>query len=285
MMRTKYGFTLLELLVVVAITGILAAVLVVFLRPAIDSYIATQRRASLTDMADTALRRMRQDIRSAVPNSLRTQGASCFQLVPTKGGGRYRMARDINFGTATGSSPLDPSQPTPGGFSMPFDVFNLMRTENRPVLNDWVVISNQNTDDVYNGVNRARVVGVQTPAPAPGGVAVGQHRVYIVPQAFPSGYDAGRFVVVPNATQTLIYNCVGNTLYRTAAPFSATLTATACTSAGTDIVATNVSSCTFVYNPSQGATPQSGFMQMQLTLTDHDESITLMHGVHVENVP
>lgn len=288
MKRRLYGFTLLELLVVLMITGILAAVLVVFLRPAIDSYLATQRRANLTDMADTALRRMRQDIRSAVPNSLRTQGASCFQLVPTKGGGRYRMARDITNSLPNSSRWLDPNVPisVPPPVSIDFDVLNLMRPENRPLTNDWIVINNQNTDDVYNGVNRASVFGVQTPAPIPApGKMVGQHRVFITPQAFPSGYDGGRFVVVPNATQTLIYNCVGNTLYRTAAPFSATLSAAACTSAGTDIVATNVASCTFVYHPNQGATPQSGFMQMQLTLTDRDESITLIHGVHVENVP
>ena len=286
MNRTARGFTLAELLVVVVITGILASVLVVFLRPAIDSYLATQRRANLTDMADTALRRMRQDIRSAVPNSLRTLGATCFQLVPTSGGGRYRMAGDINFGTATGSAPLDPSRPPPTTTSMPFDVFNMLRSP--PVLDDWVVINNQNTNDVYNAVNRARVLGTQTPAPAPGGAAVGRHRIFVTPHAFPSGYDGGRFVTVPNngGAPTVVYNCTGGTLFRGNVAFSASLTATECAAAN-QIVATNAA-CTFVYNPNQGATQQSGFMQMQLTLTDqedHEEFISLVHGVHVENIP
>lgn len=290
-MNTKTrGFTLAELLVVIVITGILAATLVVFLRPAIESYVETQRRANLTDMADTALRRMHQDIRSAVPNSLRTQGAACFQLVPTSSGGRYRMARDINFALPNSSAPLDPNQPipVPPPVAMSFDVLNQIRPGSVPIANDWVVINNQNTDDVYNNVNRARIFGVQTPAPAPApGVVVGQHRIFITPQSFPSGYDGGRFVVVPAATPTIIYSCVGNSLFRTAAPFTPALTAAACAAAVQDMVATNVNcaAVSFMYNPNQGATQQSGFMQMQLTLTDQGETITLLHGVHVENVP
>ena len=85
MMKMR-GFTLVELVMVIIITGVLAAALTVFMKPAIDSYFDTRRRADLTDMADTALRRMSQDIRSAVPNSIRSVTASCFQLVPTIAG-------------------------------------------------------------------------------------------------------------------------------------------------------------------------------------------------------
>lgn len=280
------GFTLLELLVVIVITGILASMLTVFLRPAIDSYLDTKRRANLTDMADTALRRMGQDIRTAVPNSLRVFGGSCFQLVPTIGGGRYRMERDTSFASPIGSAWLDLTQPLPTGpgASLSFDVFN--RLAEAPAVNDWVVIYNQNPNDVYTGANRAQILGAFTPPPPPSGAAAGAHRIFIQPVAFPSGYDGGRFVLVRNAVQTVVYNYVPatRTLFRGNVPFSNNLTAVQC-GAANQVVATSVDAAVFVYNPNQGATQQSGYIQMQLTLTDHGETISLAHGVHVENAP
>jgi MSHA biogenesis protein MshO len=279
-MKKLRGFTLLELLAVLTITGILAAVLTVYLRPAIESYLDTRRRANLSDMADTALRRMGQDIRSAVPNSIRPQSPTCFQLVPTITGGRYRKGLHMSFTVPVPSAPLDTTVATTS-----FDVFNRMRTI--PAPNDWVVINNQNTDDVYNGVNRSQITLVQTPSPV-AGLVVGQHRITINPIQFSSGYDEGRFVVVANNAnaQTVFYSCnaATRTLYRTMAPFNADRAAT-CNSVNGDIVATNVANCTFVYDPNQGATQQSGFLHMQLQLADQAESVTLVHGVHVENVP
>lgn len=276
------GFTLIELVMVIAITGILAATLTVFLKPAIDSYFDARRRADLADMADTALRRMGQDIRSAVPNSVRSVSATCFQLVPTIAGGRYRMASDTVNDTpaplpctpsATCSAPLDVTQAT-----TVFDVLSPLATV--PAANDWVVIDNQNADDVYNGTNRAQISATPTTPRATDGL----HRIAIASTPFPSGYDGGRFVVVPNTEQTVFYNCVGTTLYRTVATFGANQATTCATTTGA-VVATDVLSCTFVYNPNQGATQQSGFVWMRLELSRSGESVVLAHGVHVDNVP
>ena len=61
------GFTLVELITVIVIMGIMASMITVFLKPAIDSYLDSRRRADLTDIADTAIRRMAQDILEAKP--------------------------------------------------------------------------------------------------------------------------------------------------------------------------------------------------------------------------
>ena len=50
-------------------------------------------------------------------------------------------------------------------------------------------------------------------------------------------------------------------------------------------VATKVAQCRFVYDPSQGATQQSGFAQLQLTLAEGGETVTLTVGSQVENMP
>ena len=259
------GFTLVELIMVIIITGIMAATLTIFLKPVIDSYFDTRRRADLSDIADTALRRMAKDIRSAVPNSIRSVSPTCFQLVPTIAGGRYRMAPDT---VTAGSAYIDSSLATSA-----FDVLSPL--SQTPVSGDWVVIDNQNGADVYAGSNRAQVNTVTTPA-------TGLHRISLAsPTQFPVGYDGGRFVVVPNAEQTVFYNCAGRVLYRTVQDFNIA----ACPASGGAVVATDVASCSFVYDPNQGATQQSGFVWMQLQLSRSGESVALTHGVHVDNVP
>src|ERR1035437_9964243 len=103
------GFTLVELIMVIVIMGVMASMIVVFLKPAVDSYLDSRRRADLTDIADTAIQRMAQDIRRAVPNSVRSVSSTCFQLVPTIAGGRYRMAPNT---VTVGSAYIDTSVAT-----------------------------------------------------------------------------------------------------------------------------------------------------------------------------
>lgn len=266
------GFTLIELVMVIVVTGVLAASLTTFLKPAIDSYLDTRRRADLTDMADTALRRMGQDVRRAVSNSIRWVSPTCIQLVPTIAGGRYRLAADI---VTAGSQSVDTSIATTG-----FDVLSPLSP--LPVKDDWVVIGNQNADDVYTGASRGAIDTVTTPA-----AAHGLHRISLAPATqFPVGYDGGRFVVVANAEQTVFYSCNATTkrLYRTPGVFSANQ-ATTCAATSGAVVATDVTSCSFVYDPNQGATQQSGFLWMRLELSREGETASLAAGVHVGNVP
>lgn len=277
------GFTLVELVLVIMITGILAATLTVFLKPTVDGYFDTRRRADLTDMADTALRRIARDVRSAVPNSVRQVSETCIQLVPTIAGGRYRMAFDRVNDTAgctpsaTCSAPLDVTRAT-----TVFDSLSPMTTI--PAVGDWVVIYNAPADAVYDGTTNRGQISVAPTVPTRSGD--GLHRITIGSTQFPSAYDGGRFVVVPNAERTLIYSCTGNTLYRKATANFAKADAAACTAAADGaIVATDIESCEFVYNPNAGATQQSGFVWMRIELKRAGESVALAHGVHVDNVP
>ena len=282
------GFTLVELVMVIVITGILAATLTVFLKPAIDGYVDTRRRAEMTDIADTALRRMAQDIRSAVPNSVRVFGKQCFELLPTSNGGRFRLAPDTKWDAANPakvSKAVDTSVPTAS-----FDVLSpLLATLN---AGDWVVIDNQNTADAYVGTNRAPLKVGSIPDASLGAARID----FDVAQQFPVGYDGGRFVVVPNngGKPAVVYVCDGagvdsqgygtGTLYRVPRAFTPALDSCPATTGGA-VLATNVSSCTFIYNANQGATQQSGFVWMQLVLRQASEDVALAFGAHVDNVP
>jgi MSHA biogenesis protein MshO len=291
--RAARGFTLIELIMVIVIMSVMAATLVVFVKPAIDGYLASRARADLTDQADTALRRMVRDVRLAVPNSIRSPGSQCFELVPSSGGGRYRSGPDsVNDSapscapSATCSAPLDTTQATSA-----FDVLTPLAAT--PAAGDWVVLGNQHPGDIYGGVNRAAVVSVTTPA-----AAYGRHRIAIASTQFPLGYDSGRFTVVPNSHQAVFYVCSGadgtldaqghgkGTLYRLKGyGFNAAYPAACPSTAGADVLATRVRSCSFVYDPNQGATQQNGFVWMEIALARNGETAHMTMGAHVANGP
>lgn len=287
-MKHARGFTLVELIVVMVVAGILAGGMAIFFVPVINNYLAVGRRAGLTDMADGVLRTISRDIRGAVPNSIRQPNTSCFELVPTAAGGRFRTAPDTVWdggaGAANPSQPLSNVAPTTA-----FDVMTQLSYV--PVPGDWVVVNNQNGDDVYDGVNRAPIVGIAAPPDA----SLGWRRITLAPFQFPLGYEGGRFQIVRNAQQAVFHVCANanevngtgtGTLYRFSPyPFNGNAANCPVPNAATAVLATHVSQCSFIYNPNPGAAQDAGYVQVQITLKEKDESVQLQFGTHADNVP
>ena len=141
--------------------------------------------------------------------------------------------------------------------------------------------------------NRSAVTGVSTP-----NATLGQHRLAINALQFPLGYDGGRFNVVPHAQRAVFYVCSGasatldgngnapGVLYRRKNyGFNAAVPASCPSIVGADVLATGLRSCRFVYTANQGATQQSGFLQVQLEFTRNSETSSLVFGAHVVNMP
>lgn len=226
------GFTLVELIVVIAITGIVAAAVAVFIRRPIEGYADAARRAGLTDEADTALRRMTRDLRLALPNSVRVDGTGQFvEYIETTGGGRYRAE------TGTGGSGNNILDFTAADTT--FDVLGPI-----PVLatgNQIVVYNLYNTGTVsnaYSGDNRAALTSIATPP------------IAIASKLFPEPSPAKRFHVVSGP---VTYGCIGGQLLRysgyayntaqVAPPAGATTTAVLAEHVDT----TSADKCQFVY--------------------------------------
>lgn len=293
--RVNQGFTLVELIIVIVITAVIAVALVTVIRPTMDAYVDTRARAGMADLADTALRRMLRDVRLAVPNSIRIPNDQCFELVPTSGGGRYRMGPTATDAVGAAGERCTPS----GTCSAPLEpghavtaIDSLSSLAVTPVTGDYIVINNQSTNDVYEGSNRA-VITVSTPP-----LAHGRHRFTLTAKEFPSGYDGGRFTIVPAAQKAVFYVCSGadgtldnagngkGSLYRLSNRDFDPVYPTACPSvAGAALVATHIRSCTFIYDPNQGATQQSGFIWMDLAIARNNEVAHLAVGAHVQNAP
>jgi len=81
--------------IVIVLLGILGSVVVAFLVSPIQGYVDLTRRAALVEAAESALRRMQRDIRSALPNSVRitnTANGFALELIPVLDAARYAVA-------------------------------------------------------------------------------------------------------------------------------------------------------------------------------------------------
>lgn len=272
-MRTRHcqrGFTLVELIMVIVLMGVIGGMVAVFMKSPIDAYFDSARRAALTDVADTAVRRLARDIRKALPNSVRVPATSpanqCLEFMPTKTGGRYRT-EDVSAGDGTR---LD--------FTAADASFNMLgRNSALPVnqriaQDDVIAVYNLGIagSDAYNQDNTSRV----SAAPVDGA----ETQISIDSKLFPLASGGNRFHVIPKDEIVVAYVCNNNKLYRTA---SASF-ASACPTSGV-ILADKVSSCTFVYNVSD--LQRNALVQITLQFTESNETVSLYHEVHVGNTP
>lgn len=89
----NFGFTLVEMIAVMAIMGVVGSMVAIFIRLPLQEYQDAQKRADITDAADTAFTRLKRDLQTALPNSVRVTSIGqvyYLEFLQTRTGGRYR---------------------------------------------------------------------------------------------------------------------------------------------------------------------------------------------------
>jgi MSHA biogenesis protein MshO len=282
--RFEAGFTLIEAIVAIVITGIVAGIVAGFIAKPVEGYADSVRRAELTDVADVALRRMTRDVRLALPNSLRTV-ANGFEFVMTRAGGRYRADGDgSTCGNFLFTTDVDCTPGVETASELDFDVLGPM-----PAITggDRIVVYNFGAGyapaDAYAGGNIATVSGA---------VAITVNPVPLVANPFPAQLPplpspTARFQVVGATDLVVRYTCTGGVLTRFAGCSLATPSVCAGTGAvlAGSVTAEPKATCTIDY--ASAATGRNGLLLVRLTLTDtpSGESATLVQQIHVDNAP
>ncbi len=296
--RPAAGFTLIEAIIAIVITGIVAGIVAVFIARPVQGYADSVRRAELTDTADVALRRMTRDIRLALPNSLRIRdtatpgtcaaGTCYIEFIMTSAGGRYRDLAD----GSTGGDFLSFTSTA----DLSFDVLGPMPTNPAIAVNDYIVAYNLGPGyDPANAYLRDAAQCDATPA-SPGcniarvsGIAGNVITLDANPFAFqspPLPSPSARFQVVPGGTRAVTFACpiaAGNLTRQWNYGFNAAQAAPP--AGGTTAVMATGASCTVEYTAN--ATGRNGLLNLQLTLADatSGESVTLFQQIHVDNAP
>ncbi|MDR7306968.1 type II secretion system protein [Rhodoferax saidenbachensis] len=266
--RTHKGFTLIELVMVIVIMGVIGSMVAVFMRGPIDAYFTSGRRAALTDVADTTVRRMARDIRTALPNSIRTPNNQCLEFIPTKTGGRYR------------------TEDTGGGNNLDFasadTTFNMLGSnaalplEQRINQGDVIAVYNLGIAGAtaYNSDNTSVVSAVPTEAGNPP-----ETQIPITSKQFSLASASNRFQVIPATERVVAYVCgVDGNLHRTVNAVDFT---SACPSNG-PVIARNAV-CNFA--ASAVDLHRNSLVAINLSLTEKDEAVVLQNEVHVSNTP
>jgi MSHA biogenesis protein MshO len=287
--RIARGFTLVELVITIAVSSVVVAFMAMFIVTPMTIYTSQTRRAMLVDAADSTLRFIGRDLRAALPNSVRVNASgNALELLATADGARYQDSGPLSNPALA----LDLTAPD-GAFAttVPFT--------QEQVTPPWT--SNTYRLSIYNlGVPGADAY--QTPPPIPNvitpatgttitisaGATANQNLVTISP-AFQFAFGSpGQRVFLVSGPVSYLWDTAAATLTRysgytiaSTQPTSAAVLNAA--GANSTLVASNVTGCQFVL--SAGTAQRNGLATLTLQITQSGESVQLLHQVEVVNAP
>lgn len=268
--RNMGGFTLVEAIIVIVITGVLGGVVALFMRNSVENYVDSASRAEMTDIADLALRRISRELRLALPNSIVVSADQrTLQFLITSTGGRYI---DVADAPPAALLPLDFN---PATAALRFNMAGAAPTGRQAIVpGNFIAVFNVGVApaNAYTGGNIALVTAVN-------GTLITLANNPFAAAAPPMPSPTNRFHVV---TGTVTYVCAP------AAGGAGTLTRFTSPNIGVQgtgaLLANMVSGCRFDF--AVLANTNAALVGVSLALARaNGESISLVRQVHVDNTP
>lgn len=289
------GATLVELVVVIVIAGIVASVASVFISRPVQGYVDLSRRATLVDAAESAVRRMARDIRTALPNSARITntpgGGFALELVPIVDGGKY---------TTDGQGEVKIN--LHGNFDADFDNLGCFQVIAPGTYTNYRIAINNLGTTGFNVYTTTGASGVITPVglqititnnagatcspSSPFGTVGDQHIHFNTNHAFSDSSPQNRFFVVETPI-TYLCDRVNGTLTRYANyAMQATQPATAAalnalSGVTSALVADRVSACSIRMVDQD--VRNRGLVSLDLSISQDGETIRLIHQAQLDN--
>jgi MSHA biogenesis protein MshO len=302
------GFTLIELVVVITLTGIIALLVSQNITRPVAGFVDLGRRTELVDSAELVLRRMSREIRLALPNSVRitngiTQnmqsctattagGGQCaVEILRTLDGGRYRRLPDGSAGPC-GSPGADMIS-----FTSSNDCFEILGSPGS-VLPDAVAGSNQ--DACLSGITDCLVI---FNTGQPGANAYNADNIAALQAAaanaitfdisgtagvtrFPYQSPRQRFHIVD---MPVSFVCIpGSAIISRRADYTITPLQSINPGSPGNTLAGNISACTFTYN--QGSNSRNALLLVDVTVSITDtqgirNDVRLVDQIQAPNIP
>jgi MSHA biogenesis protein MshO len=285
------GFTLLEAIAVIVITGIIASMVAVFMLKPVQGYFSSTARIAMADTADGALRRIARDVRLALPNTVRVDSTGMLlEFIPIKSGGRY-LDNDACF-VGAGCTSLS---------TMGDMLSSVQIAAGSDLVSIYSQYNNSPSDCTLSSVGLYSAYcgsGVVTLASATGAGSssntLGFASTVFVP---PGGSPTRRVFIISASPVTYACDAATATLWRISgyirqAAQPASVVATPLLGATSKVpLATNVT-CPAIatgspprFSYASGASERYSLLSAWITLTTNGETISLLHQIHVDNTP
>jgi MSHA biogenesis protein MshO len=269
------GFTLVELVVAVAISSIVVVFASMFMAAPIDAYDAQNRRNVMMADASAAWPRMHQDLLQSLPNSLRVRRNGNFvvlEMLTIAGYARYMATPNDNFrvaGTTLGvfGTTLAPSSLN----NVHLSVNNL---GNAGTANDAYTMTGSMTPAITLDLIATPTPGEATLDLSTPGAFIAdspRHKIYLVNGPVTYLCDEGqgtlhRFSGYPVTVNQVARDSPGEFAGATAV-----------------LVARGITNCNFSVSPPGGNSAQTA--AVRLTATRNNETLTLLHSSRAEYLP
>jgi MSHA biogenesis protein MshO len=260
------GFTLMELVVAIAVAGVVLAFTTSFIMAPLNAYDSQSRRAAVIDEAAASWPMIEADLRRALPNSLRARRNGSYvvlEMLRVEDFARYKSDPDLGSFTIAGVL---------RGVTVRFDS-----------TDHYLSVNNLGTP----GADAYALTGSMTPASTQiviDNSGTGEQTITATPATAFNADSPRRMVYLVSGPVTYLCDESRGTLTRYANyPVAANQTSwdTPGDFSGAGIagmlVATGLTACRFVASPSSATVPQTASLTLTATRAS-GESVTLFHA-------